>query len=184
MTQQLAGELPSARHVPAADGVRGLAILVVLIHNAAWINAGTGSFLLKLTLAITSTGWVGVQLFFVLSGYLITGILVDALGSPRYFRHFYIRRTLRIFPLYYAALLVALFVVPQVAQVPAWAAAARQNQWWYWSYLSNWGAPFGHGIAGLPHFWSLAVEEQFYLCWRTFSHARRAHFRTPAQCTG
>jgi peptidoglycan/LPS O-acetylase OafA/YrhL len=159
------GEPLSGRHFLAADGVRGLAILVVLVHNSAYIERSSTSFLLKLTGALTATGWVGVELFFVLSGFLITGILVDALGSPRYFRNFYIRRTLRIFPLYYAVLILAFFVVPRLANVPAWTAVARANQWWYWSYLANWGDVLGHGIVELAHFWSLAVEEQFYLVW-------------------
>ncbi len=155
----------SARRFPAADGIRGLAILVVVLHNSEFVERTSPGLLLKLTGAITATGWVGVQLFFVLSGFLITGILVDALGTPRYFRNFYIRRTLRIFPLYYAALIVALLVFPHVAHVPDWTAVARENQWWYWSYLSNWGNTFGHIVPGFDHCWSLAVEEQFYLIW-------------------
>ena len=118
-----------------------------------------------MTGAITAAGWVGVQLFFVLSGFLITGILVDSLGARQYFRSFYVRRTLRIFPLYYAVLIFALLVVPHLANVPEWTAVARKNQWWYWSYLSNWGGVFRHSIPGFTHFWSLAVEEQFYLVW-------------------
>jgi peptidoglycan/LPS O-acetylase OafA/YrhL len=155
----------SARRFPAADGVRGLAILVVLVHNSAFVERSSTALLLKLTTAITATGWTGVELFFVLSGFLISGILVDSVGAPRYFRNFYIRRVLRIFPLYYSVLFVALFVVPHIASVPAWTAVARKNQWWYWGYLSNWGDAFGHGLPGFPHFWSLAVEEQFYLVW-------------------
>jgi peptidoglycan/LPS O-acetylase OafA/YrhL len=176
VTRQPIDEPPSARHFPAADGVRGLAILVVLVHNAAFVERTSTSLLLKLTSAVTGTGWVGVQLFFVLSGFLITGILVDALGSARYFRNFYIRRTLRIFPLYYAVLILALFVFPHVADVPEWTALARKNQWWYWTYLANWSDSFGHSIPGFPHFWSLAVEEQFYLFWPllVFTLSRRS----------
>ncbi len=153
-----------AHHVPALDGVRGLAILVVLIHNAAFIMGPSDALILKLTTTITGTGWTGVQLFFVLSGFLITGILLDARGSPKFFRTFYLRRTLRIFPIYYAFLAVAFFVVPFFADQD-WTAVARRNQWWYWTYLSNWGGALGYGIPGLSHFWSLAVEEQFYLLW-------------------
>ena len=78
--------------------------------------------------------------------------LVDALGAPQYFRNFYIRRTLRIFPLYYAVLILALFVVPHLANVPEWTAIARENQVWYWTYMSNWGDTFGHAIAGFPQY--------------------------------
>jgi peptidoglycan/LPS O-acetylase OafA/YrhL len=172
----------SARHFLAADGVRGVAILIVVVHNSAFVERSSPSFLLKLTSAVTATGWVGVELFFVLSGFLITGILIDALGSPRYFRNFYIRRTLRIFPLYYAVLAFSLFVFPHIANVPEWSTRARENQWWYWSYLANWGDALGHGIAGFPHFWSLAVEEQFYLVWPllVFALSRRSAIRLTA----
>jgi peptidoglycan/LPS O-acetylase OafA/YrhL len=135
------------------------------MFHAGWIEQPSTSFVLKFTRATMATGWIGVEVFFVLSGFLITGILVDALGSPRYFRTFYIRRTLRIFPLYYAVLILALFVVPHLANVPEWTALARENQWWYWTYTSNWGDMLGHAVTIFPHFWSLAVEEQFYLCW-------------------
>ncbi len=154
----------TARHIPALDGVRGLAILVVLIHNASWILGPTDRASLKLLGIVTTSGWVGVQLFFVLSGFLITGILTDTAGSEGYFRSFYIRRFLRIFPLYYAFLALVLFVVPLVAD-PGWVAQAHHDQVWYWFYLSNWSGTFGRDIPGLPHFWSLAVEEQFYLLW-------------------
>ncbi len=157
-------ERPAAGRVAALDGVRGLAILVVLIHNAAFIMGSSDALILKLTTTITGTGWTGVQLFFVLSGFLITGILLDARGSPTFFRTFYLRRTLRIFPLYYVFLAVAFFVVPLFAD-HGWTGVARRNQWWYWTYLSNWGGALGYGIPGLSHFWSLAVEEQFYLLW-------------------
>jgi peptidoglycan/LPS O-acetylase OafA/YrhL len=165
VTHEPIGSPLSARRFPAADGIRGLAILVVVVHNSEFVERNGTGFLLKLTGAITATGWVGVELFFVLSGFLITGILVDALGSQNYFRNFYIRRTLRIFPLYYAVLILALLVFPHVANVPEWTAVARKNQWWYWSYLSNWGNTFGYSVLGFTHFWSLAVEEQFYLVW-------------------
>ena len=155
----------SARRFPAADGIRGVAILMVVLHNAEFVERSSPGFLLKLTGAITATGWVGVQLFFVLSGYLITGILVDALGSAEYFRRFYIRRFLRIFPLYYTVLFLAIIVFPHFANVPEWTAVARRNQWWYWGYLSNWGDIVGHSVPAFTHFWSLAVEEQFYLAW-------------------
>jgi peptidoglycan/LPS O-acetylase OafA/YrhL len=146
------------------DGVRGLAILIVVIHNVAFVLRPSTLYPLKLVSAVTATGWIGVQLFFVLSGFLITGILLQTRTGQGYFRNFYIRRTLRIFPLYYAFLIGALVLFPLVAD-PGWTAIARKNQWWYWTYTSNWSSPFGHVIPGLSHFWSLAVEEQFYLLW-------------------
>jgi peptidoglycan/LPS O-acetylase OafA/YrhL len=175
VARELAGAPLSARRFPAADGIRGLAILLVVLHNSEFIERNGTGVLVKLTGAIAATGWVGVQLFFVLSGFLITGILLDTLGSRDFFRNFYIRRTLRIFPLYYAVLIFALLLLPHLADVPEWTAVARENQWWYWSYLSNWGGVFRHSIPGFTHFWSLAVEEQFYVVWpvMVFTLSRR-----------
>lgn len=154
----------SAERLPTLDGVRGVAVLVVVIHNSAWIAGESHLFLLKLFSAVTATGWVGVQLFFVLSGFLITGILVDTRGAPRYFTSFYLRRTLRIFPPYYFLVAVIVLVAPLLATDRAWVELVRSRQWVYWVYLSNWftGTP---GIDPLSHTWSLAVEEQFYLAW-------------------
>jgi peptidoglycan/LPS O-acetylase OafA/YrhL len=149
------------KHVPALDGLRGLAILVVLVHNTS-INNAASALVEKIWTAITDAGWVGVQLFFVLSGYLITGLLLDGRHEPRALRTFYVRRSLRIFPLYYLFLALRLLVLPLF--IPALAVGAS-TQVWYWLYVSNW-ADLAHGaIHGLGHFWSLAVEEQFYLTW-------------------
>ena len=160
-----AAAVPSSRaRVPALDGVRGLAILIVVIHNASWVLAPSAWFPLKLIGALTATGWVGVQLFFVLSGFLITSILLATRESAHYLRNFYVRRVLRIFPLYYGFLILVFVIGPWFAS-PEWTAVARKNQWWLWTFTSNWGGPLGHGVPYLPHFWSLAVEEQFYLMW-------------------
>ena len=110
-------------------------------------------------------GWIGVDLFFVLSGFLITGILYDAKGGPHYFRNFYMRRSLRIFPLYYAFLILIFAVMPLLR---ASGADHVGKQVWMWTYLSN--VLFARvGWEGMPahttHLWSLAIEEQFYLLW-------------------
>jgi len=119
-------------------------------------------------------GWAGVDLFFILSGCLITGILLDAKGSPHYFRAFYMRRVLRIMPLYYAAVVAYFFVLlplaartapERVSVAEAAALASSSEQLWYWLHLSNWRIGFDIGFPGMHHFWSLAVEEQFYLFW-------------------
>jgi peptidoglycan/LPS O-acetylase OafA/YrhL len=153
------------KHVPALDGWRGLAILLVIFHNASYVVDRDGTLASSLYHTAGETGWVGVSIFFVLSGFLITGILVDTLGRPGYFRDFYIRRTLRIFPLYYATLIVAFLLVPLFVQGSNWAGLVERDQWWFWLYLSNWHIPADYGIPGFGHFWSLAVEEQFYLVW-------------------
>ena len=138
-------------HMPALDGLRGLAILLVLAHAFDVIQTRGGpGHQLGVWLDL---GWIGVQLFFVLSGFLITGILLDTQSSPHYFRNFWIRRVLRIFPLYYGALVVALVL------------GVREHQAWLWTYTQNYAAPFGRENPAFPHFWSLAVEEQFYLLW-------------------
>lgn len=152
-------------HVPALDGVRGLAVIIVIIHNAGWLGGDSSRFVLKLWAALTASGWIGVQLFFALSGFLITGILLDSLGRHGYFRSFYLRRTLRIFPLYYAFVILMVFVAAPLAWDPEWTSRVRANQWPYWLYLSNWAQAFGISIPGMSHLWSLAVEEQFYLLW-------------------
>lgn len=154
-------------HHPALDGLRGLAIILVLFHHFTIIEpAGRVDTWLQQTLLI---GWCGVDLFFVLSGFLITRILIDTRSSPRYFSSFYARRTLRIFPLYYLVVFVSMFVLPQF---PAWfdllaGPGAPREQWPYWLYLTNFAVAsrdaFLHGVLDIT--WSLAIEEQFYLLW-------------------
>src|SRR5216117_1557947 len=103
---QQQSEATDAR-MPALDGLRGVAILMVLLLHLAPFGHGLPAptaFVDKVFLHTVRTGWMGVDLFFVLSGFLITGILYDTKGSTHYFRQFYARRVLRIFPLYYAAL--------------------------------------------------------------------------------
>src|SRR5262249_32690328 len=148
-------------HIPGLDGVRGLAILVVLIHNVGYFEEPTDSLAIKIIRLGIGSGWIGVQLFFVLSGFLITGILLDTKLDAHYFRSFYVRRVLRIFPLYYLTLIVAFLALPHLMDLGDWPEQARRYEIWHWSYLTNW---FG-SVPGLSHFWSLAVEEQFYLIW-------------------
>jgi peptidoglycan/LPS O-acetylase OafA/YrhL len=161
-------ELSSKLRLPALDGVRGLAILVI-VHNAA-LFPDTGPGVVRLASIVAGASWVGVDLFFVLSGFLITGILLDHRGEDDYFRSFFLRRMLRIFPLYYATLFVAFAVLPQLTHIAHLAPVARlapdgRNQIWLWTYLDNWTGPLGRDTPAFPHFWSLAVEEQFYLLW-------------------
>jgi peptidoglycan/LPS O-acetylase OafA/YrhL len=163
-------------HIPALDGLRGVAILLVLLHHFAFYgDFEPRTTFEKIVSMLLAAGWSGVDLFFVLSGFLITRILYRADRGRHYFRNFYLRRTLRIFPVYYATL--ALFFI--VAPVVSWSIGALpavldgpyrtllSDQGWYWSYLVNIQIAL-HGwpeINVLAHFWSLAVEEQFYLVW-------------------
>src|SRR5262245_13745 len=169
--------------VPALDGLRGLAILPVMLTH--FVSDGDLSPVSKVDEIVSATltlGWVGVELFFVLSGFLITGILLDSRGAPHYFRNFYIRRTLRIFPLYYGFLALWLGVLPLFYKWPndvLKVVSIPVSPVWSWAYLTNIvQALHDDWRAGPPyttHFWSLAIEEQFYLVWPTvvFLFSRR-----------
>jgi peptidoglycan/LPS O-acetylase OafA/YrhL len=155
-------------HVPALDGLRGLAILLVLVEHFTRLQPTTA--LEQLVSRGAAVGWVGVDLFFGLSGFLITGILLDAKGGQRFFRNFYLRRVLRIFPLYYGCLILVFIGLPHLGVL---SSSETQNlistQRWYWGYLSNVMIVRVGSWDSIPletlHFWSLAVEEQFYLIW-------------------
>jgi peptidoglycan/LPS O-acetylase OafA/YrhL len=158
-------------HLPALDGLRGIAIISVIIYHYAFEmqhGHGLGGAIYELF----HQGRHGVDLFFVLSGFLITGILLDSKGSPRYFSTFYARRTLRIFPLYYGVLFVVLVLLPLFVAPAPGAKEVMHDQGWLWCYganvlmtLRNARALFNAEFFRLGHFWSLAVEEQFYLVW-------------------
>jgi peptidoglycan/LPS O-acetylase OafA/YrhL len=162
---------PARSHIRALDGLRGLAILMVMVHHfAGGIDHAARGLGAAMVARFTGIGWCGVDLFFVLSGFLITGILYDTKGSPGALRNFYARRVLRIFPLYYGLLLAVFVLLP----VPG-ARQVGRNQAWLWLYASNIGTFFAHGeeifrggLVQMGHFWSLAVEEQFYLAWPIF----------------
>ncbi len=150
-------------HIPALDGLRGIAILLVIAHNADTFS-NSAAWLWPVAL-LAHAGWIGVQLFFVLSGFLITRNLLDTRGGDSYLRSFYVRRALRIFPLYFLTLIVALLILPHIVALSPGALASHQHQVWLWTFLSNWAQPYGQEVSGFPHFWLLAVEEQFYLFW-------------------
>jgi peptidoglycan/LPS O-acetylase OafA/YrhL len=155
-------------YVPELDGIRGLAIAgVMALHFIGAITPVNA--IERGAVKLSSYGLWGVDLFFVLSGFLITGILADARGSAGYFRNFYMRRGLRIFPLYYGLLLLAFVLLPSGLLERADPAflEARNQQWWLWSYLTNFylGSETTFSLPYFSHFWSLAVEEHFYLFW-------------------
>lgn len=107
-------------------------------------------------------GQTGVTLFFVLSGFLITRILIASKNQDSFFKTFYVRRSLRIFPLYFLFLALYYFVMPMVSKTPD---VPFYQQWPYWVYLQNFAVTFNWDAIGPLHFWSLAVEEHFYLFW-------------------
>jgi len=155
-----------AGHQPGLDGVRGIAILAVMaLHFVG--DATPTNVAEKVIVKLAGYGLLGVDLFFVLSGFLITGLLLDAKGKPAFFKNFYARRTLRIFPLYYAVLAVAFLVLPLFTTLPPALEDARTHQAWLWTYTSNFylAAQDSWALGYLSHFWSLAIEEHYYLVW-------------------
>lgn len=134
-----------------------------------WLAQKPVSVVQEWIYTFVQNGWVGVDLFFVLSGFLITGILLEAKGTTHYFRNFYARRILRIFPLYWGFLFVYFVVLPHVVSLdPASPyAVPTSTKLWFWTYTSNILSlkPGAVIPLGMNHFWSLAVEEQFYMIW-------------------
>ena len=109
-----------------------------------------------------------MDLFFVLSGFLISGILLDSPKDRGYFKNFYARRILRLFPVYYCYLLLLMIALPWLHHAGHTSMQDYTgNWWWYLTYFCNWKANFAASDPYLGHFWSLAVEEQFYLVWPT-----------------
>src|SRR5271168_1894347 len=147
--------------VPQLDAVRGIAILLVMLVN-------TSEKYPELHLQhFIANGWMGVDLFFVLSGFLITGILLDTRSSEHYFKTFYARRVLRILPLYYSVLVFMFVVVPLLRPADAHSIFERASPWWAFPlFLQNFLVARSTNATGpLGVAWSLAIEEQFYLLW-------------------
>ena len=153
--------------MPVLDGTRGIAILAVLLFH--FIAPENRDGLVNSTVSwVFSYGALGVDLFFVLSGFLITGILYDARTDEHYFRNFYMRRLLRIFPLYYGVLAIIFLVLPLFPELRGnELTGLRAHQAWAWLYAVNIYLAIHDGwvLSYIEHFWSLAVEEQFYLIW-------------------
>jgi peptidoglycan/LPS O-acetylase OafA/YrhL len=159
----------SSLHVPALDGIRGIAILLVIIYHFS-VSLSILGFASPV-LGFFRFGWCGVDVFFALSGFLITGILLDTKSSPGYFRNFYVRRVLRIFPLYYGSLVVVFLLRYALPDAGIWGShdglVSPGSMLWPVIYLQNFAiALHGPSLTGVTtHYWSLAVEEHFYLAW-------------------
>ena len=160
-----ADDSTTGKHLPALDGIRGLALLLVLLRHLFVRNpfaGGTGPVMVVTRLF--ATGWVGVDLFFVLSGFLITGILYDTLQTPHFFRNFYARRALRILPLYYGV--IAALMLVSLLLGYHWFLPGTLGLLAYSGTLHLQGTgPTNTPWINLTHMWSLQIEEQFYLVW-------------------
>jgi peptidoglycan/LPS O-acetylase OafA/YrhL len=155
--------LPLLRsRMPELDTLRGIAVLMVLFFHGFYFMTGAARFhgMVRWFMLATDPGWMGVNLFFVLSGFLITGVLLDSRNHAGYYRRFYLRRALRILPAYYGFLLLL---------IAARTGLVRRHASWgflglsfvYLANLTNlFGVPAQYGAL-----WSLAVEEHFYLFW-------------------
>ena len=149
------------RRIPQLDAVRGVAILVVMFHNISL------KYPVFHSQQLFSDGWMGVDLFFALSGFLITGILLDTKRSDGYFKNFYVRRCLRIWPVYYALIFFMFVVVRFLNRAEYQDVLRTASPWWAFPlFLQNFLLPVSTNAAGpLAVTWSLAIEEQFYVVW-------------------
>jgi len=147
--------LPS--YIPELQGLRGIAVLAVVFYHCHPRLTGTWFYSASLW------GWAGVNLFFVLSGFLITSILLESRTKPRYFRNFYGRRVLRIWPVYVLVLVVVYLEAPWFIGLPIWKAIRTAPWWAYLLFIQNLihiSLPPAVGPT-----WSLAIEEQYYFLW-------------------
>jgi peptidoglycan/LPS O-acetylase OafA/YrhL len=141
--------------IPELDGLRGVAVLVVVLHHISQsFPEGAVGGTLRLWLAVTHAGWTGVDIFFALSGFLITRILLGTRNRPHYYRNFYARRVLRLMPPYLIMLVLIATLVPGSGRFLALSVV----------YLANFSALFGIPMSYGP-LWSLAIEEHYYLIW-------------------
>lgn len=146
----------SKQYIPAFDGWRGVGVILVMLAHCY-------------PYTITRPFWVAMDLFFVMSGFLISGILIDSKGNSNYYKNYITRRVLRVFPLYYFVLFLSFLVIPNIFPrvMGTNYGYYLKHQLWFWLYGQNWL----FSVTGFPknqtmvHFWSLAVEEQFYIFW-------------------
>jgi peptidoglycan/LPS O-acetylase OafA/YrhL len=177
-TIEPAKQIPTNKHLPALDGLRGMAILAVFMYHYGKGGIHRTSAVVRWFAMICGFGWSGVDLFFVLSGFLITGILYDTQQNPGYYRKFYFRRALRIFPIYYLFAVAALLVVP----FSLWS----KGHLFFLVYLGYPAALIWPSLVNLPihitHLWSLCVEEQFYMIWPWLTRKLQSPYKILGLC--
>lgn len=155
--------LPKLPHLPELDGIRGIAALMVFFHHLCFTGFDVGpwkSSLVRDLFWLGSFGDIGVDVFFVLSGFLITAILIRDRDNPDYYRDFYWKRALRILPLYALCAIGILLFIPGSGRFVLLCAF----------FVANFASTLH--IPSIGGFWSLAVEEQFYLVWPTVVRRR------------
>ena len=172
--------------IASLDGIRGLGALLVFLYHCTILDPR--NLPEKVFVHLSFLNGLAPKLFFVLSGFLITGVLLRARDKPHYFRNFYIRRALRILPLYYAVVVLSLIVLPWLfPNNPKVMGFARieGDAWMYWLLVQNFGialaGDFRHGILDVT--WSLAIEEQFYFVWPLLVYVLRKRWLA-ATCVG
>jgi peptidoglycan/LPS O-acetylase OafA/YrhL len=176
--QPRASNFNGSHRIPELDGLRGIAILLVLVYHFVGGDFSRTGVLPSSVVTVIKQSWIGVDLFFVLSGFLIGGILIDSRRSPQFFKSFYVRRFFRIVPLYW--LLFALSLIVLAGILPGFPKVARSEVPWYafLTFTQNFwtaqGRPAMVPFMGLT--WSLAVEEQFYLAIPVLIHAVREKY--------
>ena len=151
----MSSEQGSRIYFSSLDGVRGFAsLLVITHHNFHYIS-------------ILNYNQFGTDLFFVLSGFLITTLLLNTKRTKSALANFYMRRALRVFPLYYISLYIFLILLPKIDAIPLQFQYYKENQIWLWVFLQNWLYIFKdpNPFSALNHLWSMVIEEQFYLFW-------------------
>jgi len=148
--------------IPALDGLRGFAVLIVVISRFQPYPLAPEGWIERLWVGVVSLGYAGVDLFFVLSGFLITSILLRHRGSEHRFSAFYARRALRILPLYYGLCALVLFAMPLIGRGPPNGGGAIYNLLFLQNFKGLFPIP-EHMFLNVT--WSLAIEEQFYLVW-------------------
>lgn len=176
--------------IKALDGLRGIAVLLVIASHFFPYPLHPNGIFERLYAGLINFGYSGVDLFFVLSGFLITRILISTRRQQSYFSSFYVRRILRIWPLYFSLRIATIVILPAIPQFSShhFFSTERGGSAYYWLFLNNfWSVLPIRGYIFLAVTWSLAIEEQFYLVWPLiiwFFSPRRAFYVAVGMISG